>query len=150
MTTNPLKGTCESQAPAQPTATAMHGPHWFTTPLAEDVIKAASRTALAAIGSFALMKTGISPPVAITIGVAASIPATLIASGAIACVYGLNMARLARATNSLETLGIAAACVVGGYWTLKNHDILQLGLADFIIQAQAESQAPALVRRLTH
>ena len=156
----PIRDICEGPSAIQWNATGYSeksfnsikrhgGTSPFTIPPAECMIKAALRTGTAAAGCFILMRTGASRPISLAIGDTVSIPATLIASGATACFYGLKAAHLAATTNSIKALGITAACVAGGYWALENHDILPLGFGDSIVQNQAKSRAPALVKHFT-
>lgn len=99
-------------------------------PLAAKLIGATSRVALAAIGAYAVSSFGLSLPVAAVLSGIVSLPALSIAGGSWILYHGVAASVSALATGSFTTLGIGVACLAGGWITLENYDVAELGLAE--------------------
>jgi hypothetical protein len=118
----------------------------FLLPPAKQMVLAAFRITLAALGVIGMQTFAHALPVAACVGVAISAPSVAILAGACLLKYSASSLVQSLATGSLQTLGLAAAAAVGGLATLKFHDILPFGLGEFYLDKLANQLAPSVAR----
>lgn len=121
----------------------------FTEPTARKIVCAPLRIGLAAAGVFALMKFGAAPLVAGCLGGVFSVPSLAVAGGGYLAYYGGVSAISALASGSLAELAIGFAAIASGWITLEYHDILPLGIAEFVlVQPIAQKFWPYIVKSI--